>query len=245
MTIHEMISLNASGDFEVEITGTSHARTALIFVHGFGVKRDSRGMFTEIEASLANTMLSVRAEFSEVFPDSCNALAFSIQRQRLGIITDYVQDKLNIDKFIYIGHSQGCLTIGLEQPRDSQIILLAPPVESPFEAFIRTPGWCQRGSQLDIQGYSRLQRSDLVINVNPIFWDEFKQIDAKSTYSILNQQNEVTMIFGGNDDVLGKQAYLPEIKAYTIEDADHDFTGCSRNELLRIIAQLIRDNTTK
>lgn len=238
-TIHEIITLNISGEFKVEIKGFEQAKAAIIFAHGFGVKCDSRGLFTDIEDLFANSMLSVRAELSMVHHSSCTALPFSIQQSRLNAISNYVKKKFDIDKLIYIGHSQGCITIGLDKPINAQILLLAPPVIAPFQAFIKTPGWKNKGSHLDLQKQSRLVRSDLIIDVRPEFWAEFNQVDAKFLYAQLNKSNKVTIIFAGADQVLGQQPSMPKIKTHTIQGADHDFTAESRKKLLHLILSTI------
>ncbi|HAT1945814.1 TPA: alpha/beta hydrolase [Legionella pneumophila] len=236
----KIITLHAEDLFEVEFTGTLQAKTAVIFVHGFGVKRQSRGLFVDIE-SICLDVLSVRAEYSQVLNDRCIALPFQVQRQRLNKIIRYIQDHYNIDNFIFIGHSQGCITIALEQPHNALILLLAPPVISPFEEFIKTNGWKNPGSHLYIQGNSRLVRSDLIIEVPMDFWSEFKTIDAQSLYSDLAKQNNVSIIFADNDQVLGNQQPMDHIPTYTISEADHDFSSKSRIELLKLISKLILD----
>lgn len=235
----KIISLHSENLFEVEVTGIPQANCAVIFVHGFGVKRQSRGLFVEIESICIDTMLSVRAEYSQVLNDRCIALPFQVQYQRLNKVIQFVQDHYNIDNFIFIGHSQGCIPIALEQPQNALILLLAPPIISPFEEFIKTKGWKKPSSHLNIQGNSRLVRSDLIIEVPMDFWFEFKNIDAQSLYSNLAKQNDVRFIFAEQDQVLGEQQPIDHIQTYTITGADHDFSSTSRIELLNLISELI------
>lgn len=115
--LKKIITVDAENPFEVELTGLREATTAVIFVHGFGVKRQSRGLFLDIEALFPEQIISVRAEFSKVLDDRCIALPFPIQCQRLHQIIDYLRQYYSINHFIYIGHSQGCITIALEQPK--------------------------------------------------------------------------------------------------------------------------------
>ncbi|HAT4455341.1 TPA: hypothetical protein RGI28_001949 [Legionella pneumophila] len=97
----KIITLRTEDLFEVEFTGTPKAKTAVIFVHGFGVKRQSRGLFVDIE-SICPDVLSVRAEYSHVLNDRCIALPFHVQHQRLNKVIHYVQDHYNIDNFILL-----------------------------------------------------------------------------------------------------------------------------------------------
>ncbi|MCE3044644.1 alpha/beta hydrolase [Legionella sp. 16cNR16C] len=241
-TLKKIITLHSDDHFEVELYGnTLQAKTAVIFVHGFGVKRQSRGLFVDIESICLDTMLSVRAEYSHVLNDRCIALPFQIQRQRLNKIIQYIQDHYNIDNFIFVGHSQGCIIIALERPHNALILLLAPPLFSPFEEFINTKGWKNPGSHLNIQGNSRLVRSDLIIEVPTHFWSEFKTIDAQSLYSDLAKHNDVRIVFAENDQVLGNQQPIDHIPTYSIKEANHDFSSTPRMKLLQLISKLILD----
>ncbi|MCW8452601.1 hypothetical protein [Legionella quinlivanii] len=88
--LKKIITLFADELFEVEFSsGSLQAKTAVIFVHGFGVKRQSRGLFIDIESICPDTMLSVRAEYAHVLNDRCIALPFQMQRQRLNKIIHY------------------------------------------------------------------------------------------------------------------------------------------------------------
>ncbi len=234
----EIITLNFEKPFEVEFTGSPQAKTAIIFVHGFGVKRQSRGLFVELESSLPDSVLSVRAEYSQVRNKLCRALPFKDQCLRLKEIINYVQTQYNIDKFIYVGHSQGCITIGLHKPHNALILLLAPPIISPFKEFINTEGWKKPGSYLNLTGNSRLVRSDLVIEVPPKFWEEFKKIDAHFLYKYLSKYNNVKLVFAENDTILGKQPSIDNILTHIINNADHDFSSTSRKEMLNLFKNL-------
>ncbi|KTD56756.1 hypothetical protein Lsan_2916 [Legionella santicrucis] len=237
----KIITLLAENPFEVEINGPSEAKAAVIFAHGFGVKRQSRGLFIAIESLFLEKMLSVQAEYSHVQNDRCIALPFQIQRQRLNTVIAYVENTYHINQFIFIGHSQGCITIALEQPQQALILLLAPPIKAPFEEFIKTQGWKNPGSHLNIQGDSRLVRSDLMIDVPSEFWTEFKNIDAKLLYNNLGKQNKVSIVFAENDQVLGNQQPIKDIPTYIIADADHDFSSQDHINLLNLISKLTLD----
>lgn len=117
---------------------------------------------------------------------------------------------------------------------------MAPPVLSPFEEFIKTKGWQNTGSYLNLQGNSCLVRSDLRIDVPLDFWVTFKEINVQSLYKQLSQQNDVIMIFAEKDQVLGQQPFIDAISSDTVPDADHDFSGRSRKALLNLIAMKLQ-----
>jgi hypothetical protein len=236
---NHIVNLEADKPFAVELNGSPTADTAVVLVHGFGATRDSRGMFPEIEQSLPSDLLFVRGDFSDVLPNSTEAVPLHNQAERLKVITDYTNEKFNPGHYLFIGHSQGAITVALAHPANSKILLLAPPVDDAFNNFIVTPGWSRPGSVLNLDGESTLQRSDgSVTKVSPEFWQDFMGVNAAALYSQLNQDNDVTIIFAGADQVLGTQEAPGNLANATIESADHDFRGTARKTLLALVRQL-------
>ncbi len=235
-----VVTLEADKPFEVEITGPIEAKTALILVHGFGVKRDARGMFTDIENAVSDHMLSVRGDFSETKAESTRAVPLSAQTSRINRITDYVRDTFHPEQVIYVGHSQGCIAIAQMPLEGKKIILLAPPMASPYERFIKTPGWQRPGSTLNVEGESVLMRSDKsVTEVGADFWEDAKKIDAEKLYAELAARNEVKIVLAGADQVLGQEEVPEGLEKSSIGNADHDFTGPARAELIQALRKSI------
>lgn len=228
----QIITLEADKPFDVEITGPRDAETAVIMVHGFGVKRDSRGLFTDIEDRISDRALSVRGDFSEVHGDSTTAVPLQLQAERLKSINAHLDTKVHSKKKVYIGHSQGAIPIARANITGAKIILLAPPIDSPYENFVKTPGWKKPGSVLDVDGKSRLQRSDLTVEVGKEFWDDFKQVDAIALYKKLAEQNDVEIVFADADQVLGHQTAPEGLQAISIPGANHDFQNEARSVLV-------------
>lgn len=236
----KIITLKTDKHFNVEITGPANAETAVMLIHGFGVKRDSRGLFTDIEDQISDKYLSVRGDFTEVYDGYSRAIPISSQVERLKLIVQHVQKSYLVKNIIYIGHSQGCLVVAKAAPTNSKIILLAPPIIDPAARFAKTPGWTRPGSILKMDGESRLQRSDGSITiVDSEFWSDFSQINAQSLYEQLNTHNDVQIIFAGSDQVLGNQEAPQGIKSNSIPLAEHDFKGESRKELLDKLLNII------
>jgi len=91
------------------------------------------------------------------------------------------------------------------------------------------------GSYLNLDSKFRLVRSDLIIDVDTEFWNEFKIINAKDLYIELNKKNNVYIIFAGADQVLGKQKSPAEIPSCAILETDHDFKNRYRDKLIDIL----------
>jgi hypothetical protein len=242
----QIVELKGDGNdvFDVEITGSLAAETALILVHGFGVKRNSRGLFTDIEGRLSSRLFSVRGDFSEVTSFGTKAIPLSMQALRLEQIKNYLDQKTKVCKYIYLGHSQGCIVVAKAKPVNSRVILLAPPIAQPAaDRFAATPGWLRPGSVLNMKGTSILQRSDgSITKVGADYWDDFKEVNPEALYSDLARNNQVNVILAGSDNVLGQQKPLGGIPSDTVVGADHDFSGSAREVLIQKVVSLLKLN---
>jgi hypothetical protein len=170
--------------FDIEFHGPCHSGTIIFFVHGFGVRRDSRGLFRDIVQAFPSN-LCVTGDFHDRGHGGIHAVPFSVQKSRLSVMVEYIENRFRPQRSLFIGHSQGSIVISLYRPHGSRVLLLAPPVDSPYEKFIRTPGWSRPGSSLNTAGTSRLVRSDGIVDVDPDFWNEFREVDAASIYQQL------------------------------------------------------------
>lgn len=239
--MHTITSLQADKAFDVEISGNEHADTAILFVHGFGVKRDSRGLFTEIEKLFINKAISIRGDFIDTEKSVTRALPISTQANRLTTIMQYTNQKFHPKRIVYIGHSQGALVIAKAFPTNSTVYLLAPPLmDAPSEHFALTEGWKRPGSHLDISNESRLMRSDKSITlVGADFWSDFETYHPGELYSRLNKQNTLHILFAEHDQVLGVQNAPASIDTRTIPDTNHDFKGVGRPILMDTLFESI------
>jgi pimeloyl-ACP methyl ester carboxylesterase len=240
--IEEVHTLHASDEdlpFEITVSGAEIAKTALILVHGFGVRRDSRGLFTEIADATKEVALTVRGDYSVIDGDVTKAIPFSKQASRLSVIRDFCRKELGIKREVLVGHSQGWLPIALNYPLGSKVTALAPPLGDAFEAFIQTSGWKRRGSELNLEGESRLLRSDGSLTLVPKeFWDEFRAMgDVTKSMAILALYNKLNIIFAGEDNVLGTQDVPDIFRTEMIAGANHDFTDGSRKAVISKITK--------
>lgn len=232
--------LQADTPFNVVIGGNIDSKTIIILVHGFGVRSDSRGLFTAIENEFKDSFLTIRADFAEMEDEYIKAIPISFQTKRLQAVIDYAKKEFHFKKLIFVGHSQGCMVIAKAKLTDSKIVLLAPPIESPYDTFVASAGWKYPGSNLDLKGESRLMRSDkTLIIVNPNFWNDFRQIDATDLYLKLDIQNDVYLILAANDYIRGNQTIPNGMNGFFIENANHDFIRDSRLSLLKKLKDII------
>src|SRR5688500_4803226 len=97
--------------------------TKIIFSHGFGVRADARGMFTEIAANFPEYQCEM-FDYNHILKNG------DIEVAPLNDQAKKLQDILNKqkDKVILIAHSQGCIVAGVVDLENvKKVILLAPP----------------------------------------------------------------------------------------------------------------------
>ena len=131
-------------------------KKVMIYSHGFGVKADARGMFTEIAASFPEYK-PVMFDYNEVLPNGDTIVA-PIDKQALRL--QNAIDEVDADEVVLLCHSQGCLIAGLvDLSKVVKVILLAPPVVASMQHVIQKLSK-KPGSEYLEGGVSRLARSD-------------------------------------------------------------------------------------
>ncbi|HSX46430.1 MAG TPA: alpha/beta hydrolase [Patescibacteria group bacterium] len=239
----ETLSPHPYPDFQADISGPLNAQNALLMVHGFGVRNDSRGMFTELAEITDSWAMSIRGNMADpIDGHTTQAVPFAEQSARVEAMLNYA-DKDGLAQLAVVCHSLGCLSVARSRGVvASQVYLLAPPMGNAFETFIQTPGWQRPGSKLNLAGESTLERKDgSITKVAKEFWDEFEKFGkVERFYAGLGKENKVTVIFAEEDQVWGEQTAPRGIRTETIEGADHDFRGTARKKLFNFLLQDIK-----
>lgn len=197
-------------------------------------------MLTDIAAALPyQTILFDYNQYDE----STNTLTvapLTEQAKKLYEVITRVRTK-NPDATIdLICHSQGCVVVGLAQPTGlRKIILLAPPARLNAEQMIRIFG-SRPGTHLDLAGISSFPRRDGSTTLVPkAYWTSIKNVDPISLFNQLAGQVTVSLIQANQDEVIGGAGFsklTPAIEIISI-DANHDFTGPAREQLIKVINQ--------
>ena len=130
----------------------------ILFVHGFGVLKDARGMFADIVTSLSDTnFVPVLFDLNDLDEEGNLVVSdFSEQVRRLKEV--WVKESLDADLFI-VAHSQGCIITALANLSNvTKTIFLAPPTENEGEEIIEYFK-SKPGTEINLQGVSKLARS--------------------------------------------------------------------------------------
>lgn len=211
--------------------------TDVIFAHGFGVRADARGIFTDIADDLSDANC-ITFDFNTLDGDE-NTTVTPIDGQ-VKILQSYI-DKAQ-EGTTLICHSQGCIVAGLANlDKIGGVIFLAPPPEISIEKFMQKFG-TREGSVMNADGLSSIPRSDGSTTYIPKeYVDSIKSIDVQRLYKKVAQNHKLTIVRATKDNILGETnfGYLDNVKVIDIA-ADHDFTGESRDELVESIKKILK-----
>jgi hypothetical protein len=240
--IHEEFLLQITDTFktEVEITGNSQSNTIIFFSHGFGVKRDSKGLFTDIENVLKEQYLCVRFDYTFVDSEkNTHMQSFTDMALTLERVTKAVKEKYANKDSIVLAHSMGCVVSVLANLEDvKEYVLLCPSFVSGFDRF--TQFFSTRpGTHFDFEGISWFTRSHGARTYIPKeFFMQYKDINPVDVYKQKSSHFPITIVKAAQDEMV-KDSYddiskVSQICTETI-DSDHNFTGVARNKLISFL----------
>lgn len=182
----------------------------VVFSHGFGVKKDDRGLFPDIINSLKNTE-SIMFDYNDVDEEK-NQLtikAFSEQAEILKKALVNVKEN-NPDAIIdIICHSQGSIIAALAQPVGiRKIIFIAPPFSTDIERMMSSFK-ARPGTEINLDGISKLSRQDGSTTLVPSeYWAERENTNVMELYKKLAKLTELIIINANQDNILGEITIL-------------------------------------
>src|SRR3989338_6568307 len=216
----------------------------VIFSHGFGVRKDDRGLFSDITGALAQVK-SILFDYNEVDEQTGNLTvrSFSEQAKRLHEVIDE-QRRMNPEAVInLICHSQVCYVVALANPSHiRKTIFLAPPIELGIERTLERYRKHPK-AVIDLNGIDRLPRTDGSTTFVPAeYWRErMTESPPLESYNHLAEKTELIIVRALHDTVLGETSFEglnPKARLMEIE-GDHDFSSPNRRELIEVIKELL------
>lgn len=221
-------------------------KSVVILVHGFGVQRDSKGMFIELAEELHHNHTVVLFDLNPPRDSQNNSLVFPVshQAERLNTVIEWAKNEFPQSKLRIVSHSLGGVITGLSQIENvAECILLAPPHQSTYQRMLER---FQRLSSafLDESGSSHIPRSDGSITVlPPEFWPDVKKIKPVELYQALAEKLPTTIVYAKEDEVLNNEEDLrlaPQKNLKTLEiSGDHNFSGQDRENMIEIVKKLL------
>lgn len=173
-----------------EYEGNENSGKVIIFSHGFGVLRDSRGLFTQLGDALKDKYLIVRFDYCEINKKEnwTKVPSYYIQVKMLKTVFDYIQKLFNPNEINIIAHSLGSIIVGKSLIKGVNIaVLIAPPASKPYKR-IKKYFSSREGAIINKSGTSILPRTDgSKTHVDSEFWIETKKFDPPLLYSKLTK----------------------------------------------------------
>lgn len=228
----------------VALSGPSPDRVA-VFVHGYGVKWPSKGLFTDVAASLAQLGVAcVLFDLSD-YSDSGDAsfLPLGEQQDRLRQVLLLVRERYPAADLDIVAHSLGCaVTVTSYKtiaPMVDNVVLLAPAVGSPGSR-IYEGMMAKEGAQQDGEGNVSFPRRDgTTSSFSRRYVSEFS-LDLDTVYKEqLTSIKNLSIILAEGDDRTNRQLQIfDDNGAVTLPGSDHNFNSSSRVDITTRLASL-------
>ncbi len=216
----------------------------VVFSHGFGVRRDARGMFTDIVANLPAGIGYLLIDYNKSENDALRLSSMSDQVARLQTMIAWAKQQPGVRQLALVAHSKGCTVsamAGAEQL--ASVIMLAPSLHagSGIRArFTTRPGATKQGATWAIP------RTDGTVSlIDEAVLEELDNSDGEKAVLAYGQKQPLHIIAAGSDNVLIDQDYsrvaqCPGATFVTIDAADHDFTGVTRQPMVEAVVGYLR-----
>lgn len=211
----------------------------IVFSHGFGVQKDARGMFTDINKCVTSD--SIFIEYNSFDPRTKELTISTLDEQVRKLEEVIAAQSQPVD---LVCHSQGCIVAALLPPISSirSAVFIAPPQDNAMQKLIDIFE-ARPGSVIDVEGISRLDRRDGTTTiVHPEYWKSLEKVgDVLSRYSGFVSNINTTIITANQDEVVGDTDFssLEDYAEIVKIDGNHDFSDTSRNVLCTLIKQRI------
>lgn len=221
-------------DIQISPTDTD----VVVFVHGFGVRYDSRGMFSEIRKQLPTNFGSVLFDFYIIEGNDVFITSIDSQIARLRSVLQEVATKYSKVKVHIVAHSKGCIITSLVQPVvEGNIILLAPPESFGTKLeqyFKRYPNAVITDEEVAIP-----RRDGTTTHIPNNYFIQTQTIDALGVILSYSKQQTINLLQATKDEVLGETNYKlllesPDVVIKSLP-SDHNFTGINRGNLIDYI----------
>ncbi len=217
----------------------------IIYSHGFGVGRDDRGLFTDVQIQLGSPK-AVMFDYNIIDQAKSTLTVQPIPAQVALLEQNLYSIDQAEDEIYLIAHSQGCLVAGFlsenKRRRIKKAIFITPAQTINVDAFLRK--FVDRpDTVIDRAGESRFGRRDGSTTIVPkAYLDSIESIDLPKTYADFCKQIPTLVISSLADEVLGRTdfSYLAGVAIVEHLAGDHNFSDQGeRRTMIETIRQFI------
>jgi hypothetical protein len=210
----------------------------VVYSHGFGVRKDDRGLFTDIAKALPDAE-HVMFDYN-LIDEQTNTLTVSPLQGQVQKLKEKL-GKFDADAVIdLVAHSQGCVVAALAKPQNvRQIVCLAPPDNVDVDRLLNFFG-SRDGSVIDLGGQSSIPRRDGSTTIIPAaYWQSLKGLDVIRLYNRLPDLAKVKFLVANDDEVLGMTNFDKTDERIELVqlDGNHDFTDEARQYLVEYVRE--------
>ena len=215
----------------------------VIFSHGFGVRKDDRGILSDI-AHFLPEVESILFDYFIIDEENMTLTVcpFSVQVEILSKVIKEAR-MANPDAIIdLVCHSQGTVVAGLLQSEEiRKTIFLAPVFDLGLERTLKRYS-SKPDTEINLEGMSTLYRLDGYVRFVPAeYWAERKEIKLIEEYNVLAEKTELIVIEANQDTILEKvdiSSLSAKARLLSI-DGNHEFGGENRKPLLELVRSLV------
>ena len=219
---------------------TPVAAHVIVFSHGFGVRKEDRGLFTAIAKVLPDAKC-VLFDYNPINEASNTLTAKPLGEQALKLrkVINAARAENPGAIIDLVCHSQGCVVAGIVKPRGIRKVIMLTPPDDVSEAKMAKQLASRTGIAIDTSQRTRLARADGSTTViHPEYWQSLAGIDPIKLYNRLARFTVLRIINARQDEVLGEVDFGridPGISLVTL-DGNHNFDDQeSRKRILYIL----------
>jgi hypothetical protein len=208
----------------------------IVYSHGFGVRKDDRGLFTDIANAIPEAD-HIMFDYN-VIDEQANTLIVSplqAQVQKLREQLSHIDGDITAD---IVAHSQGCIVAALAKPQNvRKILYLAPPDNVEVDRLINFFG-SRDGSDINTEGQSRIPRRVGSTTIIPAaYWQSLNGLDVIRLYNRLPDLAQVKFLIANEDEVLGMTNFDKTDERIDLVQlsGNHDFSDEDRQQLVNFV----------
>ena len=216
--------------------GPDDATECMVFSHGFGVGRDSRGMFTDLVEQLSDKYLCILFEYTRVESDATHVDSYQTMLWTLMRVIEHVQEQYAPRSIHLVAHSMGCLLAASQSIQFHKQIYLAPATE-PLSERLKNHFKQNPNTVIDALGNVSAKRSDgSTTQISRRFFDELQPVIPMDQYAMTN--GEVMVVEAAEDEIVTNHTQqwgvFGNISVMSIS-GDHNFKPPYRAQLVQTV----------
>ncbi len=224
-----------------------HAPHIIIYSHGFGVRKEDRGLFTAIARALPAAK-HVMFDYNPINESSNTLTAKPLHEQALKLrkvinTTRAENPGATID---IVCHSQGCVIAALVKPREIRKLIMITPPDTVDEQVVAQQLGSREATPIDTTVRTRLLRSDGSTTViHPEYWQSLAGIKPVKLYNLLGRVTGLRIIAAKQDEVLGTTNFEgldPTISLVRLNGGHNFDEPAARDQLLYILQKELAPN---